>query len=53
MQFGDGHPPDCDENMALCYIMQKNFKAQAQPVTSWMQPINIMNIDGLASVVVI
>jgi len=44
--------PDCDENMALCYIMPKKFKRRAQPVTSLARPINIMNINGLASDVI-
>jgi len=37
---------DCDENMTLRYIMQKQFKRRAQSVTSSARPINIMNIYG-------
>jgi len=42
--------PDGDENMVLHYVMQKKVKAQGQLVTSSVYPINIMNINGLASV---
>jgi len=40
--------PDCDENMVLCYIVRKNFKACAQLVTSSVWPIDIMNINSLS-----
>jgi len=39
---------DCDANMVLRYVMSKNFKAHAQPMTSSVRPINVMNINGLA-----
>jgi len=45
--------PDCDKNIALCYVMPKKFKARAQPVMSSTRPINITNINGLASDVII
>jgi len=35
---------DCDENMALRYVMLKKLKRRAQPVTSLVRPINIVNI---------
>ena len=43
---------DCDENMALCYVILKKLERQAQPVTSSGRLINIMNINGLASGVI-
>jgi len=38
--------------MALCYVMPKKFKAWAQPVMPLAQFNNIMNINGLASDVI-